>query len=325
MKLTDLVIPQKLEFEADTLTETYGKFNAEPFEHGYGHTIGNSLRRILLSSLEGTAVTTIHVAGVLHEYSGIKGAKEDLIDIILNLKQIQFKLFSSGPETIYLHAKKEGPIKASAIQVNQNVEILNQDLVIAHLDSGGELEMEIEVSRGRGYMPVENRKKEERPVGSILVDANFSPVIKVHYTVEDARVGQMTDYDRLIMEIWTNGSISPSDALSHSSRILKESMSIFINPAHEIEEAPEKEEADKAPSVADDSRMQDILNQPVDIIELSVRASNCLKIARIKTIGELIKKKEDELISYKNFGRKSLEEIKERLVELNLGLAHQKS
>lgn len=323
MKLVDLVFPKKIEFDADTLTETYGKFKAEPFERGYGYTIGNSLRRILLSSLEGAAVTSVKVKDALHEYAVVKGAKEDLITIILNLKKIQFRLFSEGPETIFLQAKKKGPVTAGSIQVNQNVEILNPDLVICQLDSGGDLEMEIEVSRGRGYVPVENRKKDEdQSVGTIMTDANFSPVVKVRYNVEDARVGQKTDYDRLIIELWTNGSISPNDAMSHAARVLKESMSIFINPAHEKEdEVSSADTAEKPSTAADDSRMQDILNQPVDIIELSVRASNCLKIARIKTIGELIKKKDEELISYKNFGRKSLEEIKLRLKELNLSLA----
>ncbi|MBD3272517.1 MAG: DNA-directed RNA polymerase subunit alpha [Elusimicrobia bacterium] len=321
MKLADLVIPKKLEFEAETLNENYGKFKAEPFERGYGHTVGNSLRRILLSSLEGTAVTAVRVTGAQHEYMVIKGAREDLINIILNLKKLQIKLFSEGPETVYLKADKEGPVKASMIQLNQNVEILNRDLIIAHLDAGGELEMEIEISRGRGFVSVENMPKDGHPVGTILVDAYFSPVIKVHYSVEDARVGQMTDYDRLIMEIWTNGSITPNDALSHAARILKESMGIFINPLHEKEDTTTQSEQGVSTAQPEDSRTQDILNQPVDIIELSVRASNCLKIARIKTIGDLVKKKEEELISYKNFGRKSLEEIKQRLKELNLGLA----
>lgn len=319
MKSMELVLPKTFEFEKETLTETYGKFKVDPFERGYGHSIGNALRRILLTTLEGVAVTAVKVKDALHEYSVIKGAKEDLVQIILNLNKLQLKLFSEGPEAIFLKVDKEGQVKASAVQVNQNVEIVNPDLVIANLDSGGELEMEIEVSRGRGYMPAEAEKDKEYPVGTILVDAYFSPVVKVIYRVEDSRVGQMTDYDRLILEIWTNGSISPSDALSRASEILRRSMTIFIKPS-DLKDADveTKEEKPKETRALDDSRLQDILNQPVDIIELSVRASNCLKIARIKTIGELVKKKEDELLSYKNFGRKSLDEIKLRLKELNL-------
>lgn len=319
MKSMELVLPKTFEFEKETLTETYGKFKVDPFERGYGHTIGNALRRILLTTLEGVAVTAVKVKDALHEYSVIKGAKEDLVQIILNLNKLQLKLFSEGPEAIFLKVDKEGQVKASAVQVNQNVEIVNPDLVIANLDSGGELEMEIEVSRGRGYMPAEAEKDKEYPVGTILVDAYFSPVVKVIYRVEDSRVGQMTDYDRLILEIWTNGSISPSDALSRASEILRRSMTIFIKPS-DLKDADveTKEEKPKETRALDDSRLQDMLNQPVDIIELSVRASNCLKIARIKTIGELVKKKEDELLSYKNFGRKSLDEIKLRLKELNL-------
>lgn len=320
MKLMELVLPKTFEFEKETLTETYGKFKVDPFERGYGHTIGNALRRILLTSLEGVAVTAVKVKDALHEYSVIKGAKEDLVQIILNLKELQLKLFSEGPEAIFLKVDKEGQVKASAVQVNQNVEIVNPDLVIANLDSGGELEMEIEVSRGRGYMPAEAEKDKEYPVGTILVDAYFSPVVKVIYRVEDSRVGQMTDYDRLILEIWTNGGISPSDALSRAAEILRRSMTIFIKPSDfkDTDVTGTKEEKPKETRALDDSHLQDILNQPVDIIELSVRASNCLKIARIKTIGELVKKKEDELLSYKNFGRKSLDEIKLRLKELNL-------
>lgn len=319
MKSMELVLPKTFEFEKETLTETYGKFKVDPFERGYGHSIGNALRRILLTTLEGVAVTAVKVKDALHEYSVIKGAKEDLVQIILNLNKLQLKLFSEGPEAIFLKVDKEGQVKASAVQVNQNVEIVNPDLVIANLDSGGELEMEIEVSRGRGYMPAEAEKDKEYPVGTILVDAYFSPVVKVIYRVEDSRVGQMTDYDRLILEIWTNGGISPSDALSRASEILRRSTTIFIKPS-DLKDADveTKEEKPKETRALDDSRLQDILNQPVDIIELSVRASNCLKIARIKTIGELVKKKEDELLSYKNFGRKSLDEIKLRLKELNL-------
>ncbi|MFH1283930.1 MAG: DNA-directed RNA polymerase subunit alpha [bacterium] len=316
MKFNDLVIPRKLDFIKESLTEDYGRFFAEPFERGFAHTIGNSLRRILLGSLEGAAVTAVKVKGALHEFSTIKGLKEDVISMILNLRQLKMKIFSEGPEMLYLAHKKDGVIRAKEIQSNQNVEILNPDLYLATAQHGADLDLEIEVSRGRGYLPAEKNKKEEHSVGTIPVDAFFSPVKKVYYEVGNARVGQVTDYDRLVIEIWTNGSVSPADALAYAAKIIKDSLSIFIN--FDEEEVQVKDVP--VPKLEEDSKMKDILTQPVDIIELSVRASNCLKIARIKTIGELVRKKDDELLSYKNFGNKSLDEIKERLKELQLSL-----
>lgn len=316
MKLRDLVLPQRLDCDKDTLTDHYGKFVAEPFERGYGHTIGNSLRRVLLSSLEGAAVTSVKITGAQHEFSAVKGVREDVTNIILNLKQLRLKLFTSGPEALYLSATEPGPITGKDIKANSNVEILNKDLVLAHLDSGGKFEMEIQVSKGRGYVPADRNRYESQSVGTIPVDALFSPVTKVNYEVENARVGQVTDYDRLLMEVWTDGSVSPSDALAFSAKILKDSLQVFITfDEEDASGAPEPKE-----SAEDKARLEELLSQSVEMIELSVRASNCLKVARIKTIGDLVRKRDEELLSYKNFGKKSLDEIKDRLKELGLGL-----
>jgi len=310
-----LVLPQRLTIDQDTLTERYGRFIAEPFERGYGHTIGNSLRRILLSSLEGAAVSAVRVNGAMHEFTSLKGVREDLMHIILNLKQLRVKLYGAGPETLRLKIRRQGEVFAKDIEPNNQVEILNPDLVIATLDDGAELEMEMEVTKGRGYISAERLKKDGQPLGTIPVDSLFSPVSKVHYEVENARVGQMTDYDKLIIEVWTDGSVTPGDALAFASKILKDSLTIFINfDEEEVAPAP-------AQAVTEESaKMEELLSQPVDIIELSVRASNCLKVAKIKTIGELVGKTEEELLSYKNFGKKSLDEIRERLKEMGLSL-----
>lgn len=310
-----LVLPQRLEVDQATLTNTYGRFVAEPFEKGYGHTTGNSLRRILLSSLEGAAVSSVRVKGAMHEFTSLKGVREDVIHILLNLKKLRVKLYGQGPETLVLKIRRQGEILARDIEANNQVEILTPDLVIATLDDGADLEIEMEVSKGRGYVSSERLKKEGQPLGTIPLDALFSPVSKVHYEVENARVGQMTDYDKLIVEIWTDGSVTPGDALAYSAKILKDSLSIFIT-FDEQEVAPAA-----APVRSEESaKMDELLSQPVDIIELSVRASNCLKVAKIKTIGELVSKSEEELLSFKNFGKKSLDEIRDRLKEMGLGL-----
>lgn len=316
MKYRELVLPKKVEFEKETLNDSYGKFIAEPFEQGYGHTLGNSLRRLLLSSIEGTAVTAARIKNVLHEFSTLKGVKEDVLEILFNLKKLRFKVYSPGPEILFLKAnKKNGAVYGKDIQVNNNVEVVNPDQLIATLDSDAELEMEIEVSRGRGYLPAEKQKRENLPLGTILLDASFSPVKKVHYEVENARVGHITDYDRLVLEIWTDGTIKPQDALAYAAKILKDSAVIFI-PYEETEE--EKGVLEEVKPL--DEKLREILNQPIEVIELSIRASNCLKSEEIKTIGELVRKKEEELLAYRNFGRKSLEEVKSKLKELGLSL-----
>jgi len=329
MAYKELILPQKLSVDEKTMSDEYAKFIAEPYERGYGHTVGNALRRVLLSSLEGAAVTAVRIDGATHEYATLTGVKEDVMNILLNLKKLRVRLFSNGPETIYLTANKEGEVKAEAVRVNSNVEVVNKDLVIANLEAGGKLDMEIEISKGRGYIPAEElRQQTHWPAGFLPVDALFSPVSKVHYDVENARVGQVTDYDRLIIEIWTDGSLNPAEALIQSSKLLRQSLDIFI--PEEAAPAAEgfageggREGAAMGEGLSADSKLKDILGQPIDMIELSSRASNCLKVARIKTIGELVSKRDEELLAVKNFGQKSLDEIKDRLKDMGLSLGMQ--
>lgn len=331
MAYRELILPQKLSVDEKSMSENYAKFVAEPYERGYGHTVGNALRRVLLSSLEGAAVTAVRIEKAQHEYSTLSGVKEDVMNILLNLKKLRVKLFSNGPETVYLSASKEGAVTAAAISGNSNVEIVNSGLVLAHLEAGGKLEAEIEISKGRGYVPAEElRAQSHWPAGFLPVDALFSPVVKVHYDVENARVGQVTDYDRLILEIWTDGSLNPAEALIQSSKLLRESLNIFI-PEEEAAAPAEGSFAEGEAgasgeglaAVAVDSKLKEILLQPIEMIELSSRASNCLKVARIKTIGELVAKRDEELLGVKNFGKKSLDEIKDRLKDMGLSLGMQ--
>ena len=310
----DLIRPKRLEAEKETLTPFYGKFTAEPFERGFGITIGNSLRRILLSSLQGGAITALKVDGVLHEFSTIPGTKEDITEIILNLKEVRLKLHTEGPKTI--RVKAEGPkvLKAGDMITGDAVEILNPDHYIATLSRDGKLSMEMVVKMGRGYVSAERNKEEGQPIGTIPMDAIFSPIKKVNYTVTNARVGQITDYDKLILEVWTDGSLNPEEAIAHAAKILKEQLSIFITFEEEEEEMsyPEDEEQKEA--------FNENLLRSVDELELSVRSANCLKHANIKLIGDLVQKTEAEILATKNFGRKSLNEIKEILAEMGLSL-----
>ena len=329
MAYKELILPQKLSVDEKTMSDNYAKFIAEPYERGYGHTVGNALRRVLLSSLEGAAVTAVRIDGTTHEYSTLTGVKDDVMNILLNLKKLRVRLFSNGPETVYLTASKEGAVTAAAVRVNSNVEVVNKDLVIANLEAGGKLDMEIEISKGRGYIPAEElRQHNHWPAGFLPMDALFSPVVKLHYDVENARVGQVTDYDRLIMEIWTDGSLNPAEALIQSSKLLRQSLDIFIPE----EAAPAAAGATfgageggvaGGEALGGDSKLKDILGQPIEMIELSSRASNCLKVARIKTIGELVSKRDEELLAVKNFGQKSLDEIKDRLKDMGLSLGMQ--
>lgn len=332
MVYKELILPQKLTVDEKTITDSYSKFIAEPYERGYGHTIGNSLRRVLLSSLEGAAVTAVRFEGARHEYQALPGIREDVIHILLNLKKLRVKLFSNGPEIVYLNAKKEGPVTAKMVQENQNVEVVNKDLVLAHVEPGGKLDMEIEISKGRGYVPAEEIQAQASwPAGFLPVDALFSPVVKVHYDVENARVGQVTDYDRLILEVWTDGSLTPLDALIRSSKLMRESLKIFIPEEDLGEQAQgrgfEHGEGAEGETGGDGASLEtqqtEILEQSVDIIELSSRASNCLKVARIRTIRELVARREEELLAVKNFGKKSLDEIKDRLKDMGLSLGMQ--
>ncbi|PIU84080.1 MAG: DNA-directed RNA polymerase subunit alpha [Elusimicrobia bacterium CG06_land_8_20_14_3_00_38_11] len=318
MRLPDIVGPQKIEKNISS-DLTYGKFEVSPFEKGYGHTIGHSLRRILLSSLEGSAVISTRIKGASHEFATLPGVVEDVMGIILNLKKIRFRIYGADEvQTIKLSASKSGPVLASSFETNSNIEIVNGDQVVATLESGGNLEMEIDVAKGKGYSPAEKNKKPGQPAGTMLVDAVFTPIKKVFYEVENTRVGQATDYDRLIMEIWTDGSINPEDALVFSAKLLSDSVKIFINYDEEGK-ATSKVLETSAP--APDGKLSgDILNQSVQIIELSIRATNCLKQAKIKTIGELTQRTKGELLAYKNFGKKSLDEIVMKLKELGVSL-----
>jgi DNA-directed RNA polymerase subunit alpha len=331
MAYKELILPQKLSVDEKTMSDNYAKFVAEPYERGYGHTVGNALRRVLLSSLEGAAVTAVRIEKATHEYQALPGVKEDVMNILLNLKKLRVKLFSNGPETVFLAVSKEGVVTAKDIQGNANVEVVNKDLVIAHLEAGGKIDMEIEISKGRGYVPAEElRAQNQWAAGFLPVDALFSPVVKVHYDVENARVGQVTDYDRLILEIWTDGSLNPAEALIQSSKLLRESLNIFIPEEEQQAEAAAAGGFEGAEGGATDvaiagldPKLREILNQPIEMIELSSRASNCLKVARIRTIGELVGKRDEELLAVKNFGKKSLDEIKDRLKDMGLSLGMQ--
>lgn len=312
-----LVIPETLQVEDKTKTDNYSKFTAEPYEKGYGHTIGNSLRRILLSSLEGAAVVAVRIKGARHEYAAVNGVQEDVVNIVLNLKKLRVRLKGEGPETLLISLKGKKTVTAADINENANVEIVNKDLVIAHVESGAEFEAELEIARGSGYLTSEEiRARVNLPMEFIPMDAIFSPVQKVHYTVENARVGQRTDYDKLVLEIWTDGTTTPSEAVSNTAALLRRSIMPFL-PAEEAAKEPARaQEAKKEPAGETAGKLE----QGVEMIELSSRASNCLKVAGIRTIGELVRKSEGDLLAVKNFGQKSLDEIKEKLKEMGLDL-----
>jgi DNA-directed RNA polymerase subunit alpha len=309
-------MPKRLTKEEATATETFAKFIAEPFETGYGHTIGNSLRRVLLSSLEGAAITSIKIDGAMHEFTTIDGVVEDVTEIVLNLKKVLFKAHTREPQTLLLSANKEGPVTAADIQVNQNLELVNPGQLICTLDRKKKFEMELEVKIGRGFCPGDENKKVDQPIGVIAIDSLFSPVTRVRYAVEAARVGQRTDYDRLLIEIWTDGRISPDDALTQASAILQHHLDVFVGydkNAVEFEQEETKQDDER-------SKLKKLLNMSVNEIELSVRAANCLNNANITTVGQLAMKTEAEMLKYRNFGKKSLNEIKEKLAGLGLTL-----
>ena len=311
--IRDFQIPTKTEVDKETLTATYGRFIAEPFERGFGTTIGNALRRVLLSSIEGAAVTAIKIEGVLHEFQSIPGVVEDATDIILNIKQVPFKLSGEGPKAIYLRAEQPGVITSGMIETDADVEILDKEVYIATVSEGGRLEMEMRLKRGRGYVSADKNFEEDLGIGFIPIDSVHSPVRKCNYTVEAARLGQITDYDKLALEVWTNGSVTPADALGLAAKLLKDHMNIFINFEEELESAAAGEE--RKPEIRNEN-----LNRSVEELELSVRSYNCLKNANIQTIGELVQKTEAEMLKTKNFGRKSLNEIKEILSSMGLSL-----
>jgi DNA-directed RNA polymerase subunit alpha len=309
---TDLIKPKQLEVDEKTLTSTYGKFYAEPFERGFGQTIGNSLRRILLSSLMGASIVAVRMKGILHEFSTIPGVTEDVTDIILNLKEVRLQLNDGEQHTLKVEAKGPGTVLAKDIVGSANVEILNPDQKIATLSRDAKLDMELIAKLGRGYVPAERNKEEGAPVDTVFIDAVFSPVQKVNFTVTNARVGQRTDYDRVVFEVHTDGSVKPDDAVAYAAKILQDQVSIFVN----FQDEPEQERRDDRPAIP----LNDNLFRSVDELEFSVRSQNCLQNADIKYIGELVQKSEQEMLKTKNFGHKSLNEIKEILREMGLEL-----
>jgi DNA-directed RNA polymerase subunit alpha len=316
VRLGRFEMPRRLQKDDATATETYARFAAEPFETGYGHTIGNSLRRVLLSSLEGAAITSIKIDGAMHEFTTVEGVVEDVTEIVLNLKKILFKSATRDTHTLLLSVNKDGAVTAADIQLVAGLEIVNPKQHICTLDKKKKFEMELEVKVGRGFCPGDENKKPDQPIGVIAIDSLFSPVTRVRYAVEAARVGQRTDYDRLSLEIWTDGRITPDDALLQASAILQRHLDVFVGydkDAIEFEEAEARQDDDKA-------KQRKLLNMSVNEIELSVRAANCLNNANITTVGQLAMKTEQEMLKYRNFGKKSLNEIKEKLAALGLTL-----
>ncbi|HYI07562.1 MAG TPA: DNA-directed RNA polymerase subunit alpha [Thermoanaerobaculia bacterium] len=312
MMWSDFQKPKKLDYDPETLTPNYGRFTAQPFERGFGTTIGNALRRVLLSSIEGAAITAVRVEGVLHEFSSLQGVVEDMTDVVLNLKQVPFKLHGSGPKTLYLEKHGPGTITAADFEQDPDIEILDSTAHIATLSKEGSLKLEARLKKGRGYVVADRNADTDLPLGYIPVDSIHSPVRRVNYHVEGARVGQMTDYDKLILEVWTNGAVSPQEAISLAAELLGDHLRIFSAFETRVEE---REEA-AAPDV--DPRMAEMLAKPIEELDLSVRSANCLKNANIRTLGDLVQRTEREMLSTKNFGRKSLDEIKDVLSSLGL-------
>ena len=303
--------PKRLVANTETLTERYGMFSAQPFERGFGSTIGNGLRRVLLSSIEGAAITAVRIEGVAHEFSPIPGVVEDATDIILNLKQVPFKMMTEGMRTVRIKADASGEVLSGQIETDSDIEVLDRNMHIATVSPGGKLSIEMRLKSGRGYVAADRNNDEDLPLGYIPIDSVHSPVRKVNYTVEAARLGQMTDYDKLTIEVWSNGAISPADSIGQAAKLLKDHMSIFIN----FEEVTETAEE---PAERGTGQMNEVLTRSVEELELSVRSYNCLKNANIQSIGDLIQKTEAEMLRTKNFGRKSLNEIKEILGGLGL-------
>jgi DNA-directed RNA polymerase subunit alpha len=315
IKWRDFQMPKRLECEESSYNSTYGKFIAEPFERGYGVTLGNSLRRILLSSIEGSAVTSIKIENAQHEFSNIAGVVEDVTDIVLNLKNLVLRSHSKAPKSIYIKAEDKGEVLAKDIICDETIEIINPDLHIATLTRDTKFYVEMEVSRGRGYVTAEMNKKEEHAIGVVPIDSIFTPVKKVNFYVENTRVGQRTDYDKLILEIWTNGGVNPKEALLYASNILQRHLDVFVSFGQLPEEEEEEEEI-----TSEEKALYEKLRLPISELELSVRSSNCLREANIKIIGDLVKKTEVELLGFRNFGKKSLSEINDLLKGMGLSL-----
>lgn len=315
----DLIRPKGVERDEEVSTDTYGRFIVEPLERGFGVTLGNSLRRVLLSSIQGAAITAVKIEGCLHEYSTLPGVKEDVVEIILNLKGVRFRAHTPEPKVVRLEASGEKEVKAGDIECGSDLEVVNPEHHIATLERDGRLSMEMTVKMGKGYVPAERNKEEDMPLGTIPIDSIFTPVKKVNYTVTNARVGHITDYDRLILEVWTDGTIKPEDAVGLAAKILKEQLDVFVN-FEDREVGGEEEEQEGGDGEMNDEELQEKLMKTVDELELSVRSTNCLKNANIRYIGELVQKTEQEILQTKNFGRKSLNEIKEVLANMGLRL-----
>jgi DNA-directed RNA polymerase subunit alpha len=316
VKLARFELPNRLVKNEATATDTFAQFTAEPFERGYGHTIGNTLRRVLLSSLEGAAITSVRIAGVQHEFSSLPGVVEDVTDIILNLKKVKFIHHDKDPRILTLKVEKEGVVTAGDITEDNIYEVVNKDQVICTLDRKVKFDCEFEVRVGRGFSTGDENKRKDQPIGVIAIDSIFSPVTRVKYDVDTTRLGQMTDYDKLVIDIWTDGRISPHDGLLQASAIIRHHLDVFVNyddNAVDFEEAP-------AESSEENASLKKLLNMSVNEIELSVRAANCLNNANITSVGQLAMKTEAEMLKYRNFGKKSLNEIKDKLTELGLSL-----
>ena len=312
MKWKSLQMPKDVQMEKGSLTDKYSRFTIEPLERGFGTTLGNALRRALLSSIQGVAPVALRINGVLREFSTISGVYEDVTEIVLNVKKMRLKLLGDEPKTLRLEADKKGELKAGDIRTDGDIQIMNPELRIAQLTEDAEFKMEIDVGIGRSWVPAEQNKRPDAPAGTIFVDSMFSPVQKVNFEVENTRVGQRTDYDRLILEIWTDGSLTPEDALCHASKMLKDHLQLFIKLEEELEMVEEE--------VVDEEtlKIRNLLNTKVDELELSVRSSNCLRAANIQTLEHLVQKTESEMLKYRNFGRKSLTELNTILAELGL-------
>jgi len=315
IKWRDFQLPKHLECEENTHTSTYAKFIAEPFERGFGVTLGNCLRRVLLSSIEGSAVTSIKIEGVLHEFSTLEGVMEDITDIVLNIKSLVLRSHSRTPKTIYIKKEKQGEVTARDVISDGTVEVLNPELYLLSLTKNKKINIEMEVGRGRGFVAAEQNKKEDQPIGVIPIDSIFSPVKKVSFHVENTRVGQRTDYEKLIIEVWTNGSIDPKDAMLYAANIMQRHLDVFMNLGQLPEDYEEKEEM-----TPQEEELYEKLRLPISELELSVRSSNCLREANIKTIADLVKRSETEMLGFRNFGKKSLTEIKELISGMGLSL-----
>ncbi len=320
MNIIDLAPLRKLAVDESSQTNSYTRITIEPFERGYGHTIGNAIRRVLLSSIEGSAITSVKIKGIMHEYSTIEGVKEDVMNILLNIKKIRVKMFTDGPEFLRLSVKSKGEAKAGDIVGNPNVEIVNPESHIATLNPGASLDIEMEVGKGYGYATSDENKRPNKPSGTIFVDSLFSPIIKVNYEIENTRVEQYTDYEKIVFDIWTDGTVLPTDAVAYSAKTLKDMLNVFIGEEKETSVAEDAKEPEALDELVDEKR-KELMDQSVDILGLSTRPKNCLAVADIKKIKDLVKMTKDEILNIENMGKGSAEEIRKKLLEIGLSFS----